>query len=434
MQKQRTNSMLDAVLMASICLVAAAAQAAELPDTPEAVLQAALETYGKGSLRTQLTARHCHSQQPSSLPQSWFNQMQGSVAESMQKIVDDEDLNRGKGNLWSVAGVAQPGDVVHVTWQNGETTAGMTMVYVGEESYADLPNRKFSFFIFPYRSRLEFNTLPPRIHRQYAQFVEGQSELNKLRFANTRFTDRDERHDVEWIRPSATNRKVFFTSAVFNGSGRYSVYRAKANDDDGQFQNFDHKDLVDLPHDIKAAWQRAVALNERCQAALQSPSSATRNLLQKAFSIDQAQSEQQAIAAIRENLRRSRDFLKQATHRYVPEEAIIPAADAVAAADGEKNLVYVRKAFFEQEEADAFVVCGGSLELMQSSTLLHEAIHPFHPFTEAQAGSSFKGHWGGIPDRAKIKLPQPLGLAYQDAVRNPYAYQYFAIWLTQTQP
>ena len=72
---------------------------------------------------------------------------------------------------------AQPGDIVRIHLKSGLIFA---LVYFGEKSFIDVPHRKYSFFIYPWRSRLELNTFPPRWHRQLVEYEQAAGTAPKF--------------------------------------------------------------------------------------------------------------------------------------------------------------------------------------------------------------------------------------------------------------
>ena len=87
----------------------------------------------------------------------------------LKNVATDSDGNiRPSGKLLSLKNTgAHPGDVVVLDRGTKDPAKPpFVLVYMGEESFKDIGSRSVSFFVYPYLTRLEYNTFPPRFHRQ----------------------------------------------------------------------------------------------------------------------------------------------------------------------------------------------------------------------------------------------------------------------------
>ena len=79
---------------------------------------------------------------------------------SFAVVPDATDVPVGDGPRFSLAGsAAQQGDVVRIDWTHKDKPTSLHLVYAGEEKFPGA-DATHSFFIYPYRSRLEYNTMP----------------------------------------------------------------------------------------------------------------------------------------------------------------------------------------------------------------------------------------------------------------------------------
>ncbi len=74
---------------------------------------------------------------------------------------------KASGRTLNLNGKAAVGDVVLVEAAGAKP---VVLVYAGEKSFSDVPGKELSFFAYPYESRLEVNTFPPRLHGQLVEW------------------------------------------------------------------------------------------------------------------------------------------------------------------------------------------------------------------------------------------------------------------------
>lgn len=130
-----------------------------------------------------------------------------------------------ESGMLSVADVAQPGDVISISFETSRGPATLEMVYVGEETFPDRTPQAYSFFIYPFRSRLEYNTFPPRRHREYLSRVD---EITSFSLAVLYDFVPDAERDVEWYsgRAFSFSQPRLLIETPNLRAGRYRISRA----------------------------------------------------------------------------------------------------------------------------------------------------------------------------------------------------------------
>lgn len=206
----------------------AAPASGQTPAAGNTLLQSARDAFQNDEKRegvTASTASQLAKQDPDKW--AWFEGFRGTVAETNANLkVIAEDLPVKANPFFSVDEQVLPGDVLRVRWQDNGTDKSAMLVYVGEESFPD-KQKKRSFFIWPYRTRLEYNTIPARKHFQYLQERYGYGELSLDAFYKFAPAD-SQRADTRWMQPGLFGRKCYLKTTLLNGSATYSIYRHKA--------------------------------------------------------------------------------------------------------------------------------------------------------------------------------------------------------------
>jgi hypothetical protein len=397
---------------------------ANFPRSAEEVLQAAKKCFENDQIRDQFTAGFVSESAAAKNSFAWFNGFQGRITDETTTEQKSVPLQLETGGIWSVKDVAEPGDVLRIysTPELGKVRVLLTLVYVGEESFPDSPSQTFSFFLFPYRTQLEYNTLPARMHQEYVRKrlkLKGQTG-NDLFESN--FPTTDSLRRTRWKRPGAG--PLFLNTNLFarNPPLTFDIHRA------GEFVNF----TPERQDALERARARAIALSGYCVRALADPSTEVKELLKRTFAIsDSAQSSTQ-IAAIRQGYRKNVEALKSARFQFSPPGSL---GDAISHAetDSQRRIIKLPTSYFGDGYKD-YKSINDDKEFYQTTLLLHEAMHIVNPVTEEDFAASFGGHWGGLVNYLEVAEPVPLGFKYSDAVRNPYAYEFFAIWLRSSKP
>ncbi len=409
----------SAIRSISLCVIAAISSTAfcadmHLPSTPAEILSASRGVFSDASKRQAFTSQYVASRKS-----AWFADFQVSVADFMdfeKKSTPVQSLMQTKPRFLRVDQLAEPGDVIVIEWDpqfDGDPLSNsqkVVAVYVGEESFPDIPGRTFSFFIYPYRSRLEYNTIPARIHDQYLQATVNKeypkADLEKLPW--------DEKRAVRWARPPLP--RLTMRTKMASPTAMLTLYRVQ-----GKYSGFPPQEQAD----VGSALLRALSLNQMCVDALANPTPRTIELLEMTFSIPTGPDQGQHVEKIRQNFLSNQAVLESQQLRFRRRsDTESEALSFVAATDSVRRIVYIGKQFF----ATNYKAVHGDRPFEQASTVLHEAIHVVHPISESEAGPSHGGHWGGLPNYQEIDQPKSLGISFGDAIRNPYCYQYFAIW------
>ncbi len=218
------RTQLLAVLCVWIAASSPAAQTAHAQDadpgplTGEAILKSAKDFFADENNRKAVNSK-------TALDYEWFRGFRGTVKEtnrSLQVVARDLPVS---GPRLSVADRARPGDVIRVRWQSGGKDRGQMAVYVGEESFPGA-SKKQSFFIYPYRTGMEYNTLPPRKHEESLQAEYSDLKLSLL----YSFSDPDAQHGGRrWLRPNlwVDKGELYHPSTMLDGPATFSVYRAQ---------------------------------------------------------------------------------------------------------------------------------------------------------------------------------------------------------------
>jgi hypothetical protein len=395
-----------------------------LPTTHERLLQQTRAVFNDPAKRSELTAKVFRRRALQDRSVAWFNSFRGDISTEMYPVERSQLLKREQGKLFSLKRVAEAGDVVYVYSSDLDTEKPvLTLVYMGEEAFPDAPNKKFSFFIYPYRTRLEYNTLPARLHDQC---LEG-----KLASLAYDFGEKDERCGVRWARPMIPHESAFLSTNLFSENLFYDVYRP---DDRGTFIGFPPEYLPQM----KDAVSRAVSMNRRCVNVLQAPSPDVRLLLKRCFGIADGAKGDAQVAEIRKTFELNEKALKSARFQYAKEDAEVMGY--FAATDTKKRMVRISKDVFTTTGLSSFKAVHGDKGLFQTSVVLHEGLHIVNPIEPSEVDVSSGGHWGGLVNykEAKYREPVPLentngnAIAYGDARRNPYCYQFFAIWMSRS--
>jgi len=190
------------------------------------ILKSALASFRSAEKRAKCTAANA-SQLAIQDPEkwAWFNGFRGKTLETdsnLRAVPELKDIPIPKAKTFSVAGKASPGDVLRVKWTDGGQERSSLLVYVGEETFPE-GTQKHSFFIYPYRTQLEYNTIPARRHEAYMKSAEGVSQLGwKVLYASS---DWDEKRQTSWLRPGVFGRETRLATTMLNDSARYTVYR-----------------------------------------------------------------------------------------------------------------------------------------------------------------------------------------------------------------
>jgi len=171
-----------------------------------------------------------------------------------------------------------------------------------------------------------------------------------------------------------------------------------------KYRDFTPQQLLRIIADV----QEAARLSQKCMnalAATPSPKSELVSLLRRTF--DVSLDDRNAIHSIQERFTRcwraidGADF--QVSAQMDPHHFAETSHDG-----GAKKLVYISRQYFNAPP------------LFCHAALIHEMIHHFN-------GRRSDAHPGGIKPSGKL----PLGIPFQQAVLNPYCYQWFAIYLVQ---
>jgi len=127
----------------------------------------------------------------------WFKGFRGTTTTTNANLyVVASNIDVVPNRLVSLAGTATPGDVVRFQWRHKGQDRSHLSVYVGEESFPG-GTKSYSFFIYPYRTQLEYNTLPPRKHRQ--QMIDDGGKPAELDGVFS-YSDPDPRRGgVQWL-------------------------------------------------------------------------------------------------------------------------------------------------------------------------------------------------------------------------------------------
>ncbi|MCA9175567.1 MAG: hypothetical protein KDB14_13875 [Planctomycetales bacterium] len=126
--------------------------------TPQAVLDAARQSYQ--TRRQQLAVAKAYAV-------NWFPHSTSFKGASNPGSPHYAPVPGGSGKMsdqFSLAGKAQPGDVLRLSMSKGSQYA--LMVYAGEQNFV---GEQRSVFYYPFRTRLEFNVFPPRRHREHIE-------------------------------------------------------------------------------------------------------------------------------------------------------------------------------------------------------------------------------------------------------------------------
>ncbi len=144
---------------------------------------------------------------------------------------------RPSGKLLSLNGKAQPGDIVVFDRDRSQNTdPPFVLVYTGEEKFGDIDSRTASFFIYPYLTRLEYNTFPPRYHRQLVEKVAqtkfpdmSSDQISALpTFVDKRVPDAPgDQGTWNWLRKRIGDPPHGFVPSRAWRDGAYVVVRAK---------------------------------------------------------------------------------------------------------------------------------------------------------------------------------------------------------------
>jgi hypothetical protein len=135
-----------------------------------------------------------------------------------------QSVSGNVGPELSLRQTAKAGDVIVVSLGGGSGSRRIPLVYVGDEQFPD-ETRKRSFFIYPWHSRLEYNTFPPRRHQEGIARMRGTKPKSA-----TAVSDRlyrwapDQARAAQWLAGHATRRGIntrlassLLTSASYQG-------------------------------------------------------------------------------------------------------------------------------------------------------------------------------------------------------------------------
>ena len=126
--------------------------------TPQKVLQQARQSYE--SRRQQLAVAQAYGS-------NWFPYSMSFKSSAKPGSPYYEPVAGGSGKTGgrlSLAGKAQPGDVLRISVNGGKQYA--LLVYAGEQTFV---GETRSLFYYPFYTRLEFNVFPPRRHREHVE-------------------------------------------------------------------------------------------------------------------------------------------------------------------------------------------------------------------------------------------------------------------------
>ena len=194
--------------------------------TPDDVLLSAKTTYEQR--RYEFTATTA-SQRANEDGDPWFVGFRGTIDEtnaSFDVVSKDKPISTKRGVL-AIGPQAIPGDVIRIVWSANKAKKQTVVVYAGEESFFGKAP-KHSFFIYPYRTQIEYNTLPPRKHRKYLEEYEKHASIALSTLFT--FSDPDSRHgNTEWMEKSLFYDELLCLSSITNDTATYTIFRAKGN-------------------------------------------------------------------------------------------------------------------------------------------------------------------------------------------------------------
>lgn len=195
-----------AVLILSIITVHSHAADSDVRD-------AVLAKYRDPRLRKELTTTNIQMKATEPWFPGWRGSIQDTVNDSLsrQREAFDFDSNNFRKRL-SLRNRAKPGQIILLKWKSktGKKDFEKLVVYAGEEAFPDNPT-KYSFFIFPRKSGLEYNTIPMRRHSD----LPGKSSKN-----NSLFSTRDAQRKRTWYQAGSIKKNA---KKNFISSGRAQI-------------------------------------------------------------------------------------------------------------------------------------------------------------------------------------------------------------------
>ena len=157
---------------------------------------------------------------------AWFNAALNPISEANPDLAVVA-RNVALTSPFDMSRHAVPGDIVRLEWDNDGRPGVLVLVYTGEETFPDSKERK-SFFIFPYRHGLEYNTIPPRRHEKGMSVFRFDDIAPLDPSVESLFLTYTEPDASRGGRRWATFDDAYdLNSSLTNGSARATVYRAR---------------------------------------------------------------------------------------------------------------------------------------------------------------------------------------------------------------
>ncbi len=211
------------------------AQDALEPVTRQTVLNSARNNFFNSSQRNRFTRLTASKLASNSIDDEWFKGFRGVASQTNANFsVVASNIHVPEGRLVSMAGIATPGDVIRFDWRHNGKQQSHLCVYVDEGKFPG-GTKTHSFFIYPYRTQLEYNTLPPRKHRQ--QMLDSGVPPSEL-VENFKFSDPDpQRAGMQWLRSTyllsvikVSDYPLFNSSTLVNGTAKATIMRGTGED------------------------------------------------------------------------------------------------------------------------------------------------------------------------------------------------------------
>lgn len=128
----------------------------------------------------------------------------------------------------SGSGSAQPGDIVKLTWPKKK--GYVIAVYTGEQTFPD-SEASHSFFIFPFRTGLTYNTIPPRKDYDYYYVYRDKWSIQLTLFYA--FLEPDAQHSsTKWQEKGLWNKRTYSTGLFASGPS-YELFRLQGGTSEG---------------------------------------------------------------------------------------------------------------------------------------------------------------------------------------------------------
>lgn len=206
---------INCVLASSICpLLPPSNLLAQQQLTGQQIARAAKEAFL--SRRESITYR-THAKK------AWLEGLDGPISKDnleLSVVAENVSVNRSL----DLTGRAEAGDLVKLRWRQNNKPLEMFFVYMGEERFPDT-NRKQSFYIYPYRTQLEYNTFPARKHAGYIKSLTLDLDSELLKGL---FLEADVDHgDTKWVKKDVFGIvNAIQSSTAFNGTAVATILRA----------------------------------------------------------------------------------------------------------------------------------------------------------------------------------------------------------------